>query len=334
MLQSNPPIVVAPPSASGSASLKMVPCGRCGGSIFIPADLKPLETTPCKKCGHPVMIPMQLRQLELRSIIASGGMGTVYRSFDTMLKREVAVKLMKREFVNDPAAVESFAKEARACAGLNHTNIIQIHQFDEHEGEKFIVMEVSDCGSLEDRMEKSETGYVDELLALDVGIKVGSALKAAQKHSLLHLDIKPANILFNADGEPKLVDFGIARKEGERDEEEGVLGTPEYMAPERFLQTSESYLSDMYSLAATLYNAITGKVPFTGEDPTSIAQAHTTEELNPPNQLVDITDATNEAIVRAMAKDPAERFQTYDEFTMALEAARSHLLIQRFRSDD
>lgn len=328
MLQPNQPIVISP---SSTASLKMVPCGKCGGSIFIPADLKPLETTPCKKCGHPVMIPMQLRQLELRSIIASGGMGTVYRSFDKLLRREVAVKLMKREFVNDAAAVESFAKEARACAGLNHTNIIQIHAFDEHEGEKFIVMEISDQGSLEDRMEKD--GRVDELLALDVGIKVANALKAAQKHNLLHLDIKPANILFNIDGEPKLVDFGLAKKEGERNEEEGVMGTPEYMAPERALQTGESYLSDMYSLAAALYNVITGRVPFTGEDPTAIALAHTTEPLTPPNQIVQITDATNEAIVRAMAREPSERFQTYDEFIMALEAARSHLLIQRYRSD-
>lgn len=311
----------------------MVPCGRCGGSIFIPADLKPLETTPCKKCGHPVMIPMTLRQFELRAIIASGGMGTVYRAYDNMLKREVAVKLMKREFVNDTAAVESFAKEARACAGLNHTNIIQIHQFDEHEGEKFIVMEISDQGSLEDRME-SGGGRVDELLALDVGIKVANALKAAQKHSLLHLDIKPANILFNIDGEPKLVDFGIAKKEGERDEEEGVLGTPEYMAPERFLQTGENYLSDMYSLAAALYNAVTGRVPFTGDDPTAIAQAHTTDDLVHPNQHVQITDATNEAIVKAMDRNPNLRYQTYDEFIMALEAARSHLLIQRFRSED
>ena len=223
MMQQTQPIVVAP---SSTASLKMVPCGKCGGSIFIPANLKPLETTPCKKCGHPVMIPMRLRQFELRAIIASGGMGTVYRAYDTMLIREVAVKLMKREFVNDPAAVESFAKEARACAGLNHTNIIQIHQFDEHEGEKFIVMEISDQGSLEDRMEAGG-GRVDELLALDVGIKIAHALKAAQKHNLLHLDIKPANILFNIDGEPKLVDFGLAKKEGEKDEEQGVMGTPE-----------------------------------------------------------------------------------------------------------
>jgi len=309
----------------------MVPCGKCGGSIFIPGDLKPLETTPCKKCGHPVMIPMKLRQFELRAIIASGGMGTVYRAHDNMLRRDVAVKLMKREFVNDPAAVESFAKEARACAGLNHTNIIQIHQFDEHQGEKFIVMEISDQGSLEDRMEAGG-GAVDELLALDVGIKVAYALKAAQKHNLLHLDIKPGNILFNTDGEPKLVDFGLAKKEGERDEEEGVLGTPEYIAPERVSGTGESFLSDMYSLAATLYNALTGRVPFTGEDPTAIALAHTTETLTPPNQLAQITDGTNDAIVRALARDPGERFQSYDEFIMALEAARSHLLIQRFRA--
>jgi eukaryotic-like serine/threonine-protein kinase len=317
-------------SSTESATLKMVPCGKCGGNIFIPSTLKPFETTSCKKCGHPVMIPMRLRQFELRSIIASGGMGTVYRAHDMLLHREVAVKLMKRELVNDAELVESFAREARACASLNHTNIIHIYEFDEHEGEKFIVMELSDCGSLEDRIEQD--GQVDELQVLDVGVAVAEGLRSALKHNLLHLDIKPANILFNADNEPKLVDFGLASTGGERREEEGVMGTPEYIAPERVEQKGESFLSDMYSLAATLYNALTGQVPFSGEDPTAIALAHTNVPLTPPNQLVQLTDATNEALVRAMAKDPDERYQSYDEFIMALESARSHLLVQRFRS--
>ncbi|MBI3191421.1 MAG: serine/threonine protein kinase, partial [Pedosphaera parvula] len=257
--------VISPESSGRTASLKMVPCGRCGANVFISSSLAPLETTPCKKCGHPVMIPLKLRQFELRAIIASGGMGTVYRSFDTTLKRDVAVKLMKRELVNDPASVAAFSKEAIACAGLNHTNIIHIYTFDEHAGEKYIVMELSDCGSLENRIENEK--QVPELDVLDVGIKVASALKTAQKHNLLHLDIKPANILFNADSEPKLVDFGLARNaEEEKEYEEGVMGTPEYIAPERVSGTGESFLSDMYSLAATLYNALTGPVPFNGPD--------------------------------------------------------------------
>src|ERR1044071_4286753 len=98
--------------------LKMVSCSSCGAKVFIPGDLPPLSTTPCSKCAHDLMMPMQLRQFELQSVIASGGMGTVYRGYDTTLQREVAVKLMKDELVNDPQALESFYREARACAEI------------------------------------------------------------------------------------------------------------------------------------------------------------------------------------------------------------------------
>ncbi|MCD6050164.1 MAG: serine/threonine protein kinase [Verrucomicrobia bacterium] len=321
------------PAAGGASSLKMVPCGKCGKSIFIPSTMAPLSTTPCPKCGHPVMLPLKLRQFELRAVIASGGMGTVYRSYDTSLEREVAVKLMRREFTNDKALVESFAREAKACAGLNHTNIIHIYAFDEWDGEKYIVMELADCGSLDDRIEKE--GAVPELQVLDVGIDVAAALKEASNHNLLHLDIKPGNILYNSEGKPKLVDFGLARKaDAEQAEEEGVLGTPYYIAPERVSQTGESYLSDMYSLAATLYLALSGKVPFEAPDIQEAAFAHVNTALTPPNHLNPaITAPTNEAICMAMAKDPAQRYQTYDDFIMALESARSHLLVQKYRSE-
>src|SRR3954468_14373235 len=112
---------------SDKASLKMVTCGCCDTKVFIPGDLPPLGSVPCSKCGNPIMMPMMLRQFELRNVIASGGMGTVYRSYDTVLQRMVAVKLMKKELLNDAEALENFYREARACAGLNHTNIIHIY---------------------------------------------------------------------------------------------------------------------------------------------------------------------------------------------------------------
>ncbi|HEX7654914.1 MAG TPA: serine/threonine-protein kinase, partial [Verrucomicrobiae bacterium] len=146
------------------------------------------------------MMPMMLRQFDLRSKIASGGMGTVYRAWDTTLERLVAVKLMKKELVNDPKMLESFVVEARACAKLNHTNIIHIYTFDEWEGERYLVMELADNGSLDARIEKLHR--LDELMVLDVGIKIAGALDMALKHDLLHCDIKPGNILFNADHEP------------------------------------------------------------------------------------------------------------------------------------
>ena len=117
---------------------------------------------------------------------------------------------MKKELLDEPNALENFCREARACAKLNHTNIIHIYTFDEWEGERYLVMELADQGSLDTRIEKLQ--LLPELQVLDIGIKIASALDMALKHDLLHCDIKPGNILFNADHEPKLVDFGLARK--------------------------------------------------------------------------------------------------------------------------
>jgi serine/threonine protein kinase len=315
----------------GSKSLKMVACGGCGAKNFIASDLPPFQTTPCNKCGHPVMITVRLRQFELRGVIASGGMGTVFRSWDTMLHREVAVKLMKPDLATDPQQVEQFAREARACAGLNHTNIIHIYTFDSHGAYKYLVMELADCGTLDGRIEKD--GRVEELYVLDVGIKIAYALDSALKHNLLHLDIKPGNILFNAEGEPKLVDFGLAQAaEAERKPDDGIFGTPYYIAPERIRDQREDFRSDMYSLAGTLYHALTGRVPFEAPSINEVAMAHVTQPLVPPNELLEeVTDNTNDAIVCAMAKNPDERFCDYGEFIMHLEKARSYLLVQRYR---
>ncbi|HEY4416291.1 MAG TPA: serine/threonine-protein kinase [Verrucomicrobiae bacterium] len=307
----------------------MVTCPGCETKTFIPGDLAPLATVPCSKCGHAIMMPMQLRQFELRSKIASGGMGIVYRAWDTMLERLVAVKLMKKEMLNEPEALESFALEARACAKLNHTNIIHIYTFDEWQGERYLVMEIADQGSLDARIEKLR--ILPELQVLDVGIKIASALDMALKHDLLHCDIKPGNILFDADHEPKLVDFGLARKaDAEHESAEFTRGTPFYVAPEKIKREPETFLSDMYSLGATLYHAITGHVPFDAPTPEEVVQAHVYEALTPANQVEPIiSQATSDALGRALAKNPGDRFLSYDEFIMGFEAARSLLLLQQ-----
>lgn len=307
----------------------MVNCPGCGAKIFIPGDLPPLGTTPCTKCGHVLMMPMQLRQFELRSAIASGGMGTVYRAFDTMLQREVAVKLMKRELADEPNALESFYREARAAAALNHTNIIHIYTFDEYEGQLYLVMELADNGSLDSRIE-SKTRCT-ELEVLDTGYAVAGALNKALQHGLLHRDIKPGNILYNAENEPKLVDFGLARKADAEDDDGAIWGTPYYIAPEKIRREREDFLSDMYSLAGTLYHALTGHVPFEAPTIEAVVAAHVHTPLTPPNLVVpEISQMTSDAIVKAMAKAPAERFQSYDEFAMALYAARSYYLVNYY----
>ncbi len=132
----------------------MVSCGGCGVKNFISADVPPLSTLPCKRCGFQIMMPMTLRQFELRAVIGAGGMGTVYRAFDTTLEREVAVKLMKPALASEPTALEAFCREARAAAALNHTNIIHIYSFEEWESYRYLVMELADQGSLDSRIEK------------------------------------------------------------------------------------------------------------------------------------------------------------------------------------
>jgi serine/threonine protein kinase len=315
--------------SEGSKPLKMVTCPGCDAKTFIPGDLPPLATEPCRKCGHSIMMPMQLRQFELRSKIASGGMGTVYRAWDTTLERLVAVKLMKKELLDDPKMLESFYLEARACAKLNHTNIVHIYTFDEWEGERYLVMELADQGSLDARIEKLHS--LPELQVLDIGIKIASALDMALKYDLLHCDIKPGNILFNADHEPKLVDFGLARKtDAEAEGAEFTRGTPYYVAPEKIKREPETFLSDMYSLGATLYHAITGHVPFDAPTVEEVVIAQVQTPLTPPNLVVpEISQATSDALGRALAKNPSDRFLSYDEFIMALEAARSLLLRQQ-----
>ena len=281
----------------------------------------------CKSCGHPCMAPVRMRQFELRAPIASGGMGTVYQAFDLMLERDVAVKLMQPQLLEDEQALASFYREARMAASLTHTNIIHIYTFDEWEGRLYLAMELAANGSLDSWIQSA--GKVPELDTLDVAIKIADALGKAARQGILHRDIKPDNILYDEMGEPKLVDFGLAG--GEDDETgEDLWATPYYIAPEKVNREKETFLSDMYSLAATLYHAVTGHPPFEAEDLNDVVAAHVYTELTPPDQVEpSITEPTSAALCRALAKDPRERFGSYEEFVMALTSARSQLLVKQ-----
>ena len=310
-----------------SRAMQRVPCERCGASTFIPSNLGVFQYGNCHECGHAVMTPVKLDQFELRAVCGSGGMATVYRAHDETLDRDVAVKLMQPEFANNADYMAGFFKEARYQASLNHTNIVQVYNYGQFKGYKYLVMEVADQGDLESRIKKQ--GRVDELLVLDVGIKMCSALDLVQKKGLIHLDLKPDNILYNIDEEPKLTDFGIARKEDEGRASE-LHGTPFYIAPERVALGKQDFRSDMYSLAATMYHALTGQVPFDAPSVEDTVWMHVKTRLTPPRKIAgDISKDTDGAIVRAMSKDPEKRFKSFDEMTMALEASRSELLQKR-----
>jgi serine/threonine-protein kinase len=235
----------------------------------------------------------------------------------------------------DEDVLASFYREARAMAALNHTNIIHIYTFEEIDGQPYLVMELADHDSLDKRIERD--GRLPELTVLDIGIKVASALDTALKHNLLHRDIKPANILFNDDLEPKLVDFGLARvaAEEQAEYESTIFATPYYVAPEKIRREMEDFQSDMYSLAGTLYHAITGRTPFDAPTVEELITAHVNEPLVPPIEVVpEISQDTSDALARAMEKKPSNRFRTYDEFIMALTASRSQLLVRQLHVDE
>lgn len=316
-------------SVKNRPSLKMVACPSCGTSSFIAADLKEFETMPCSKCGGLIMLTVKLRHFELRAPIASGGMGTVYNAWDTMLERTVAIKLMQPQLQEDQEALQGFFREARVVASLNHTNIIHVYSFDYWNDQLYLVMELADNGSLDSWIRKDET--VPELNVLDVGLKMGHALNKALQHNILHRDIKPDNILFDSDGEAKLVDFGLAGSADEQDDSGEIWATPYYIAPEKVRREPETFLSDMYSLAGTLYHALTGHVPFEADDMDDVVAAHVHTPLTPPNHVNPaITQETSDAIYHAMQKDPAHRFQSYDEWIMALTAAHSQLMVKQY----
>ena len=195
--------------------------------------------------------------------------------------------------------------------------------------QKYLVMELADQGSLDSRIELYQR--LSEVEVLDIGIKLAYGLNLALRHGFLHRDIKPGNVLFNSDNEPKLSDFGLARKaEAEHNPEDGAWGTPYYVAPEKIKREPETFLSDMYSLGGTLYHAMTGHVPFEAPTVEQLVVAHVNLPLTPPNQVVpEISQLTSDVLVRAMAKNPADRFQSYEEFRMAMEYARSQMLIQQ-----
>ena len=221
-----------------------------------------------------------------------------------------------------------FFREAQYQASLNHTNIVQVYNYGHFKGHKYLVMEVADRGDLDGLIQKN--GRVDELYVLDAGIKIAGALELVRKKEIIHLDLKPDNILYNIDGEPKLTDFGIARKVNEPRAAEGLVGTPFYIAPERVARGVQDFRSDMYSLGATLYHALTGQVPFNGNSVEETVWAHVKTRITPPRKIVrDISANTEGAILRAMNKDPEKRFRDYDEMILTLEASRSELLQKR-----
>jgi eukaryotic-like serine/threonine-protein kinase len=306
-------------------------CAQCANLIDV-TGLEPGDGITCPYCGNQFPITRQFGNFVLERQLGAGGMGTVYLGKDITLDRVVAVKVLKPELVSDQKFMATFLREAEITASLNHPNIVQVYAFGQHEGVYYMVVEYISGGSLDDRI--AERGQITELEGIEIGIAVARGLECAlQRGGLIHRDIKPGNMLFNANNTPKVVDFGLSLSYETTDHFDGeIWGTPYYVAPEKLEREPETFKSDLYSLGATLFHAMSGRPPYEGEDPNSVAMMHLSGKVISLKAFVpDISDQTAYAVSKAMARYPADRYDSYAEFIQQLEDAKRRITDPNFR---
>jgi len=243
--------------------------------------------------------------------LGEGGKGVVYKARDTALNRVVAIKMLKSA-VSSEEAYSRFMLEAQAVAKLNHPNIATIHDIGKEDGKQFFVLEFVDGMSLRELMGTYPEGKCDIQTVLRIGIDVCNALQYAHSQGVLHRDVKPENILITQEGTAKLMDFGLAKMLGQPSiTQEGVIvGTVAYVAPEIALGKGADARSDLYSLGAVLYEAVTGRPPFLGEDSVKIIFSHIHDYPISPNKLnPKVQQALAECIMKLLEKEPTKRYQ-------------------------
>ncbi|MBI2920667.1 MAG: serine/threonine protein kinase [Planctomycetes bacterium] len=267
----------------------------------------------------PTMIGRVLSGFVIQSQLGAGGMGVVYRAHDERLGRTVAIKVLPADLRADATLKERFLREGRTAARIDHPHVVRILTAGEERGIPFLVMEHVEGGSLQKYLQKNRKLPLRH--ALRITRQVGSALAAAHKAGILHRDVKPANVLFTKEAEPKLVDFGLAREENSNvnlSVTGQVLGTPHYMSPEVCRGMPADARSDQYSLAIMAYLMISGRLPFDGEAAVEVLLAHLQYPVPP---LREAPPPVAAAIDKALSKNAALRFGSVSEFIEALEKA-------------
>ncbi|MBR3651688.1 MAG: serine/threonine protein kinase, partial [Victivallales bacterium] len=295
-------------------------CNHCRALLELD-DVQPGEIVQCPTCLSPVAVPESvtspralLGDFVIKNLIGNGGMGTVYLAHQITLDRDVALKVLHADFSDDTAFIQNFINEARAAANLNHPNIVQAVAVNCDEGRWYFAMEYINGSTLKQML--AQNGRIPEHQMLGIASEIVSALKYAWKEKqIVHRDIKPDNIMMTADGHAKLADLGLARKITELHEDGSteLFGTPQYIAPELLSGATPNAASDIYSLGATLYHALSGRFPFIADTPISIANLHVTAPLVPLKDVApDISEPVSCLVDIMMAKSPEERYQDYD----------------------
>ena len=249
---------------------------------------------------------------EIISKIGSGGMADVYKAKDHKLNRFVAVKVMKKEFRDDKQFISKFRVEAQSAAGLAHANIVNIYDVGEEAGIYYIVMELVEGITLKEYIKNKGRLSVRE--ATSIALQISAGLEAAHNNGIIHRDIKPQNIIISTDGKVKVADFGIARASSSNTINSSVMGSVHYSSPEQSRGGYSDEKSDIYSLGITMYEMLTGHVPFDGDTAVAVAIRHLQEELHGPKEEVpEIPRSTNEIVLKCTQKSPDRRYSNMTE---------------------
>jgi serine/threonine protein kinase len=259
---------------------------------------------------------------EIISRIGSGGMADVYKAKDHKLNRLVAVKVMKAEFSEDKGFISKFRKEAQAAAGLAHPNVVNVYDVGEDKGIYYIVMELVQGITLKDYITRKGKLSVRE--ATSIAIQVSLGLEAAHRSNIIHRDVKPQNIIISTDGKVKLSDFGIARAASSNTISSNVMGSVHYSSPEQVRGGFSDAKSDIYSLGITMYEMVTGRVPFDGDTTVAIAIKHLQEEMDSPRKYVPDLPYSLEQIIFKCTQKSVER--RYGSMTEVIEDLKHSLL--------
>ncbi|MEP6822781.1 MAG: serine/threonine-protein kinase [Chthoniobacterales bacterium] len=295
-------------------------CPACGTAVDTSA-VEPLASVVCPKCGEKFRAQKSFDHFLLVETLGVGGMGSVYKARDTRLDRFVALKLLRKELSADPEEAARLEQEARLTAAVNHPHVIQVYSTGHAHDQIYLVMELVDHGSLDDLM--AQHPRVPEAEVLRAGIQVAKGLQAAHEKGLIHRDVKPANILFANTETAKIGDFGLAVTAGQHAEvAQEIWGTPYYVAPERLNNEPEDFRSDIYSLGATLFHALTGQPPIEGET-TSASELRKLKSHPPDLRSInpEISRPTARIIMQMIAPEPSQRFASYGDLIQGLESA-------------
>lgn len=265
------------------------------------------------------MIGEQIHNYKITAHLGQGGMGNVYRATDTMLGREVALKMLHPQLTMQPQFLERFKKEARVLAQLLHPNIAVIYNFIEQGGNHFMVMEYVEGTNLDDLLKQHKSLPAEFIVPVFVQALEG--LQHAHRKNIFHRDIKPSNIMLTPDGVVKLMDFGIAKVAGEQKmtQVNKIVGTVEFMAPELIQGRDASNASDIYAAGVTMYEMLSGKLPFESDTDFNLMQAILKERVKSPEKLnASIPKALGDIIMKALEKNPASRYEDARAFQRAL----------------